>query len=201
VPAAHSEVTDFRKLHDRIRVSSSGDWELLRPLSQQQRADLNLAGAINRLEVGHVRIGTELKELNREAGQADRRRLGEINQRKKDLRIKDAESKRAVERLMNLQARLQQATALLDWATCCPVCGESSARLTAGTGGHFQCSCASCSATWGVRLCGSCRSRTPFLLPGSIHPPGDTAGGWLDGFLGCDVLAVPVVGKGALNGV
>jgi hypothetical protein len=76
----------------------------------------------------------------------------------------------------------------------CPACG--SAADTANGYKHdakfYEFTCGDCKAQWGVRTCRCCGMRVPFLEIGSTIAIHDRGPGWIDRYVGRDVLAIPL---------
>jgi len=75
----------------------------------------------------------------------------------------------------------------------CPVCGQVQARFQLQGDRAYVCTCKSCGAEWGLRICKSCHQPYPYLHPanapslvGPLMEPG-----WLDRLRGRDCIAVP----------
>lgn len=75
----------------------------------------------------------------------------------------------------------------------CPVCAHRQARFQLQGERAYSCTCKSCGAEWGLRMCKSCHQPYPYLHPanapvlaGSLTEPG-----WLDRLQGRDCIAVP----------
>ena len=84
------------------------------------------------------------------------------------------------------------ATARMQRLATCPVC-SCSGRLEPRDRETFQGTCPGCNARWGLRLCGKCGSRFPFLDldydDADLGLPADDR--WVEQHLGRDVLAAP----------
>lgn len=77
----------------------------------------------------------------------------------------------------------------------CPVCGRTHAGFQPRGDTAYSCTCKSCGAEWGLRMCKSCHQPYPYLHPanapalvGSLMEPG-----WLDRLYGRDCIAIPCV--------
>ena len=75
----------------------------------------------------------------------------------------------------------------------CPVCKQHNSEFAARGGGAYSCSCRSCESEWGLRVCGSCHSSYPYLLPdrSTEQRSGASSHGWLDRLFGEDCISVP----------
>ncbi len=88
---------------------------------------------------------------------------------------------------------VRSAERLSSGVLTCPVCGHRQARFQPQGDRAYSCTCKSCGAEWGVRMCKSCHHPYPYLHPanapalaGSLTEPG-----WLDRLHGRDCIAVP----------
>ncbi len=84
----------------------------------------------------------------------------------------------------------------------CPVCGHKQARFQLQGDRAYSCSCKSCGAEWGLRMCKSCHQPYPYLLPAKAPAlaGSQTEPGWLDRLQGRDCLAVPCAHPASSNG-
>jgi hypothetical protein len=75
----------------------------------------------------------------------------------------------------------------------CPVCKQRNSEFMARGGGAYSCTCRSCDSEWGLRVCGSCHSSYPYLLPdrSTDQRSGASSHGWLDRLFGEDCISVP----------
>lgn len=92
-----------------------------------------------------------------------------------------------------LMSNMRSAERLSSGVLTCPVCGHRQAQFRQQGDRTYSCTCKSCSAEWGLRMCKSCHLSYPYLHPanaptlaGSLTEPG-----WLDRLLGQDCIAVP----------
>jgi hypothetical protein len=74
----------------------------------------------------------------------------------------------------------------------CPICSSRATRSQVGGMGYYRYSCHNCGAAWGVRICGSCKQRFPFLDPCQVSLPDRRPAGWIDRTFGRDILAIPI---------
>lgn len=88
---------------------------------------------------------------------------------------------------------LRRAERLSSGVLTCPVCGQGQAQFRQQGDRAYSCTCKSCGAMWGLRMCKSCLQPYPYLHPadapalaGSLTEPG-----WLDRHHGRDCIAVP----------
>jgi len=125
----------------------------------------------------------------------DRGASGPLNARKKALNASITDLRSQIDALAEFSRALDAAIGLVKSLLSCPTCGsiaDTRRDFTGGRGHRFSCVCPDCSTEWGTEACPSCKTWIPTLMPAvrswSAH---DSAAGWLDRFLGADVLAVP----------
>jgi hypothetical protein len=74
----------------------------------------------------------------------------------------------------------------------CPVCGQGQARFQPQGDQAYSCTCKSCGAEWGLRMCKNCHQPYPYLH--AQNAPASNVSmmgpGWLDRLQGRDCLAV-----------
>lgn len=125
----------------------------------------------------------------------DRSASGALNARKRALNAEITDLRSLIKSLDDFSKALDAAIGLVKSLLSCPTCGtiaDPRRDFTGGRGHRFSCVCPDCSTEWGTESCPSCKTWIPTLMPAvrswSAH---DSAAGWLDRFLGADVLAVP----------
>lgn len=100
-----------------------------------------------------------------------------------------------IDSLADFSKALEAAIELVKSLLSCPTCGtiaDTRRDFTGGRGHRFSCVCPDCSTKWGTEACPSCKAWIPTLMPAvSSWAARDSTVGWLDRFLGADVLAVP----------
>ena len=125
----------------------------------------------------------------------DRGASGPLNARKKALNAQITDLRSQLESLADFSEALDAAIGLVKSLLFCPTCGtvaDARQDFTGGRGHRFSCVCPDCSTRWGTEACPSCKKWIPTLMPAvSSWAANDSAVGWLDRFLGADVLAVP----------
>lgn len=94
-----------------------------------------------------------------------------------------------------LMDNVRSAERLSSGVLTCPVCGQAHARFQPQGDRAYSCTCESCGAKWGLRMCRNCHQPYPFLHPanatalaGSLMEPG-----WLDRLQGRDCIAFPCI--------
>lgn len=76
----------------------------------------------------------------------------------------------------------------------CPVCREQATRrdIEVRDKAQVACTCRACESIWGLRACGNCRTRYPYLRPkADARVTGPDGPGWVNEAYGRDVLAIP----------
>jgi hypothetical protein len=96
-----------------------------------------------------------------------------------------------IRRLEEWLEKVNTAAGQFDQWLTCPLCGHENTDLEHRKDGHFVCRCEKCGAEWGTRACGECGGRYPFIAPPRLPEPALRKPGWIDRFVGMDVLAVP----------
>lgn len=94
---------------------------------------------------------------------------------------------------------VRSAERLSSGVLTCPVCGQAQARFHSQGGPAYSCTCKSCEAEWGLRMCRNCHQPYPYLY--SANTPASTEiviePGWLDRLQGQDSIAVPCASQTA----
>ena len=125
----------------------------------------------------------------------DRGASGALNARKRALNAEITDLRSLINSLDDFSKALDAAIKLVKSLLSCPTCGtiaDSRRDFTGGRGHRFSCVCPDCSTEWGTEACPSCKAWIPTLMPAvSSWAAHDSELGWLDRFLGADVLAVP----------
>ena len=151
--------------------------------------------------------GQEVQDaLKRTRG--DRRRMAELNRKKKLMLEPTQEAEDRVKWLETFEKDIHRAHLHVAALATCPACGESNSEFEAREHDCFasRCRTKGCEAQWELRYdpqiasLVSCtgratENRIPVFRPGDANPeewPGEAAPRWVDDVLGCDVLAVPV---------
>jgi hypothetical protein len=120
---------------------------------------------------------------------------GPLNARKKVLNASITDLRSQIDALADFASKVEAAIGLVKSLLACPTCGciaDTRRDFTGGNGHRFSCECPDCSTKWGTEACPRCRAWIPTLMPAvSSWAADDSAVGWLDRFLGADVLAVP----------
>ena len=185
-----------------VDCGRSGGWAAVRP-----PPDGSLQDAATRC-VEVARAHRERLEQEREQLRGDHRK----NTRRSELNFQIRRAEDLVERLDKFVRESFKARYALVVLATCPACGHYDAEFEAREHDCFAARCRSngCEAQWELRHdpeiasrgSGTGRaveSRIPVFRPGDANPdewPDDTAPQWVDDFLGCDVLAVPVARDG-----
>jgi len=97
------------------------------------------------------------------------------------------------EALAELQEALTAGVRLFEQLRHCPVCGASSGTFERLGNTSYRIQCPGCDTRWGLKPCGNCQKRMPFLSVSAGQQP-DTfrqLPGWVDRVFGRDVLASP----------
>lgn len=176
-------------------------WTLLRPLHMQEVARLGLDQRLAAARASRDHLASQREEVDdelREAKGNDRRRMAELNRRKRELLRPLQEATDLVERLESFKEKLAVAERKLQGIATCPVC-RAPGELVPHDGDCFRARCTrsdSCGSIWELRLDPMVPARVPALLPGGTSPaswPRTAPPQWVDDILGCDVLAIPAV--------
>ena len=142
------------------------------------------------LEDEHENVSQQLRLAVRDGGAS-----GPLNARKKALNASITDLRSQIDSLADFSKALEAAIELVKSLLSCPTCGtiaDTRRDFTGGRGHRFSCVCPDCSTKWGTEACPSCKAWIPTLMPAvSSWAARDSTVGWLDRFLGADVLAVP----------
>jgi hypothetical protein len=142
------------------------------------------------LEIEHDDVSQQLRLAVRDGGAS-----GPLNARKKVLNASITDLRSQIDALANFASKVEAAIGLVKSLLACPTCGSiaDTRRDFTGSNGHrFSCVCPDCSTKWGTEICPNCKDWIPILMPlVSSWATDDSSAGWLDRFLGADVLAVP----------
>jgi hypothetical protein len=145
---------------------------------------------LDTLRADHEAVSEQLRLAVRDRGAS-----GQFNSRKKELNALITQSEESIRKLQVFAEKLGQGIGIVSALLTCPTCGEtcdSRRDFTFGQGRRFSCQCPSCSTSWGTEICPTCKAWMPTLLPSikGLEMLGSQAG-WVDRYLGADVLAVP----------
>ncbi len=125
----------------------------------------------------------------------DRSASGALNARKRALNASITDLRLQIDSLIEFSISLDAAVGLVKSLLLCPTCGtvaDPRRDFTGGRGHRFSCVCSDCSTEWGTEACPRCMAWIPTLkLPLKPLKVDHQAVGWVDRFLGADVLAVP----------
>ena len=142
------------------------------------------------LEDEHEDVSQRLRLAVRDRGAS-----GPLNARKKALNASITDLRSQLDSLADFAQALDAAIGLVKSLLSCPTCAtvaDARRDFTGGRGHRFSCVCPDCSTRWGTEACPSCKTWIPTLMPAvTSWAANDSAVGWLDRFLGADVLAVP----------
>jgi hypothetical protein len=168
-------VTRAPEVHEDLRLAE-------RLATQRKRLEA--------LEDEHEDVSQQLRLAVRDGGAS-----GPLNARKKALNASITDLRSQIDSLAEFSKALEAAIELVKSLLSCPTCGTIADTRRDFTGGHghrFSCVCPDCSTKWGTEACPSCKAWIPTLMP-AVSPwaARDSTVGWLDRFLGADVLAVP----------
>lgn len=177
-------VTRAPEVHEDLRLAE-------RLADQRKRLDA--------LENEHEDVSQQLRLAVRDGGAS-----GPLNARKKALNASITELRSQIDSLADFSKALDGAIELVRSLLFCPTCGtiaDPRRDFTAGRGQRFSCVCPDCSTKWGTEACPSCKTWIPTLMPAlSSCAENDSAVGWIDRYLGADVLAAPCrIGDGVLG--
>lgn len=168
-------VTRAPEVHEDLRLTE-------RLANQRKR--------LQALEDEHEDVSQRLRLAVRDGGAS-----GPLNARKKALNASITGLRSQIDSLAEFSKALDGAIGLVKSLLSCPTCGtiaDPRRDFTGGRGHRFSCVCPDCSTRWGTEACPSCKKWIPTLMPAmSSWAANDSAVGWLDRFLGADVLAVP----------
>ncbi|MCM0608530.1 MAG: hypothetical protein KA711_05955 [Ideonella sp. WA131b] len=142
------------------------------------------------LRADHVAVSEQLHLAVRDRGPS-----GQFNAKKKELKALITKSEESIRKLQVFAEKLEQGIGMVNALLTCPTCGvacDSRRDFTLGQGRRFSCQCPSCSTSWGTEICPTCKAWMPTLLPSvkNLEELGSQPG-WVDRYLGADVLAVP----------
>lgn len=142
------------------------------------------------MENEHDDVSQQLRLAVRDGGAS-----GPLNARKKVLNASITDLRSQIDALTDFATKVETAIGLVKSLLACPTCGsiaDTKRDFTGGNGHRFSCVCPDCSTKWGTEICPSCKDWIPTLMPFvSSWATDDSSAGWLDRFLGADVLAVP----------
>jgi hypothetical protein len=142
------------------------------------------------LEYEHDDVSQQLRLMVRNGGAS-----GPLNARKKVLNVAITEIRSQIDALADFASKVEVAIGLVKSLLSCPTCGsiaDTRRDFIGGNGHRFSCECPDCSTKWGTEICPNCKEWIPTLMPlVSSWVTDDSSAGWLDRFLGADVLAVP----------
>jgi hypothetical protein len=94
--------------------------------------------------------------------------------------------------LAKLQENLEVSTRFFAQLLRCPVCTAPSGTFEPLGNTCYRIQCGGCSTRWGLKPCGSCGKRIPFLVVPAEQPDSlNHLPGWVDRLFGRDVLASP----------
>lgn len=168
-------VTRAPEVHEDLRLAE-------RLATQRKRLEA--------LEDEHEDVSQQLRLAVRDGGAS-----GPLNARKKALNASITDLRSQIDSLADFSKALEAAIELVKSLLSCPTCGtiaDTRRDFTGGRGHRFSCVCPDCSTKWGTEACPSCKAWIPTLMPAvSSWAARDSTVGWLDRFLGADVLAVP----------
>lgn len=171
---------------DVVVVRAPGSHETL-PVAQLLVAEKSRLVA---LEAEHADVSQQLRMAVR-----DGRASGPLNGRKKGLNSEINDLQARIGFLTSLEVDLEAGVAIVQSLLTCPTCAsvaDPRRDFKGGPGQRFSCECPDCSTQWGTEACPSCREWIPTLLPVvTTWTVNEADVGWLDQFLGADVLAVP----------
>lgn len=186
-------------------LEASGTGVLVRQVPHPHE-DLKLAKRIADAEAGLADLRKQHADAsdNLRAAVSDRASSGQLNARKKELNAAITKAERAVTELKAFAAGLEEGVNLIRSLLTCPTCGDVAddrRDFRTGQGKRFACTCASCSTSWGTELCPNCKTWLPTLMPAVKDLPALACrAGWVDRYLGADVLAVPWVASDGEQG-
>ena len=94
------------------------------------------------------------------------------------------------------QTDLQIAFKLLKGLRVCPLCGNKTRieNFYISEGDVFTCACPdrACQLSWGIRICGNCQQRYPYMAYDNPSSPANhQEADWIDQIYGMDILAIP----------
>jgi hypothetical protein len=142
------------------------------------------------LEIEHEEVSEQLRLAVRERGAS-----GPLNGRKKALNASITGLRTRIDSLEDFAGAVDVAVGVVKSLLSCPTCGttaDTRRDFRGGRGHRFSCECPDCSTRWGTEACPSCKAWIPIVMPEvRSWAANDSAVGWLDHFLGADVLAVP----------
>jgi len=97
---------------------------------------------------------------------------------------------------------LRTAERLSSGVLTCPVCGQEHARFHLQGNQAYSCTCKSCGAEWGLRICKNCHQSYPYLHPSNVPAASGALmePGWLDRLHGRDCIAIPCTRPASSNG-
>lgn len=145
---------------------------------------------LDTLRAEHEAVSEQLRLAVRDRGAS-----GQFNAKKKELNALITKSEESIRNLQVFAEKLEQGIGMVSALLTCPTCAvtcDSRRDFTFGQGRRFSCQCPSCSTSWGTEICPTCKAWMPTLLPSvrNLEELGSQSG-WVDRYLGADVLAVP----------
>jgi len=142
------------------------------------------------LEAEHADVSQQLRMAVR-GGRAS----APLNVRKKALNVEMTNLDARIGFLSSLEVDLAAGVAIVQSLLTCPTCAsvaDPTRDFKGGPGHRFSCECPDCSTRWGTEACPNCKAWIPIMLPKvTSWSVNEGEVGWLDQFLGADVLAVP----------
>jgi hypothetical protein len=173
----------------------------LRHFATAESSSRALEVAASKMRAEHTHIESEIEGIRQgaknQASQKEKKRLRALREEALQLRGK-------LERLDQALPPFRHAVDSVKDLSVCPVCANSSAdtrNIDLRENDTFEVQCASCKSRWGLRSCGACGNRYPFILIGGIEKCVSDRGvpGWEESTVGQDMLATPsIVGDGGI---
>ncbi len=169
-----------------IQRHGSG-WQMVAPwqsgMPTRLREPLSKPIAESQAEVD--RLQAEIEAARRTSNKSLRGRLKQ----------QQSEALHRMEALQETERALQRGALLLDDLCLCPVCNASASSGFKGQGKDFKVVCTNCDTEWGLRLCGGCNHRFPWMTPVGNHA--DFEPSKVNTAFGSDVIAFPSHSAGA----
>lgn len=172
-----------------LRPPRADEWTRFGLVQAQEEAEQRLATLVQSRDVIQQDLRAR-RDVKRERSALNREKRVQT----KELGDQEAATLELTRCRKSLEAAVQSIKELL----ICPICKQEETepyhRFQAREG-TFVCKCTSCSSAWGQLTCFRCRQGIPFLWPAGIELPSLQSSmrqpGWVDAYVGCDLLAVP----------
>lgn len=114
-----------------------------------------------------------------------------LSDRKREVRSRGRLTRQEIHHLEEFRVEFKRTQENYLQLGACPVCRTPN-KIKHFDARHIEYECLSCNSAWGTQICGQCAKIYPFLLLGQfLRLDAKRSPGWVDEFLGQDVLATP----------